>query len=149
MPCSRGSSQPRDGTQVSHIAGRFFTISASREAQEHWKEQSIPYPGQLPNPAIKLGSLALQVDTFYPSEPAGKPKNTRKGNVPLLQGYFPTQESNWGLLHCRWILYQLRYLGSYSDILSLKTNIFSVFKEPAFELRTPKLLVIHQGNTSC
>jgi len=23
---SRGSSQPRDGTQVSHIAGRFFTI---------------------------------------------------------------------------------------------------------------------------
>ena len=26
MPFSRGSSQPRDPTQVSHIAGRFFTI---------------------------------------------------------------------------------------------------------------------------
>jgi len=26
MPSSRGSSQPRDGTQVSHIAGGFFTI---------------------------------------------------------------------------------------------------------------------------
>ena len=26
MPSSRGSSQPRDRTQVSHIAGRFFTI---------------------------------------------------------------------------------------------------------------------------
>ena len=25
VPFSRGSSQPRDGTQVSHIAGRFFT----------------------------------------------------------------------------------------------------------------------------
>ena len=25
FPCSRGSSQPRDGTQVSHIAGGFFT----------------------------------------------------------------------------------------------------------------------------
>jgi len=25
MPSSRGSSQPRDGTQVSHIAGGFFT----------------------------------------------------------------------------------------------------------------------------
>ena len=24
----------------------------------------------------------------------------------LLQGIFPTQESNWGLLHCRQILYQ-------------------------------------------
>ena len=29
---SRGSSQPRDGTQVSCIAGRFFTIWATREA---------------------------------------------------------------------------------------------------------------------
>ena len=25
VPFSRGSSQPSDGTQVSHIAGRFFT----------------------------------------------------------------------------------------------------------------------------
>ena len=30
----------------------------------------------------------------------------------LLQGIFPTQESNPGLLHCRWILYQLSYMGS-------------------------------------
>ena len=30
----------------------------------------------------------------------------------LLQGIFPTQESNRGLLHCRWILYQLNYQGS-------------------------------------
>ena len=28
IPFSRGSSQPRDGTQVSHIAGRFFIILA-------------------------------------------------------------------------------------------------------------------------
>ena len=33
MPYSRVSSQPRDQTQVSHDAGGFFTISASREAQ--------------------------------------------------------------------------------------------------------------------
>ena len=32
MPSSRGSSQPRDRTQVSRIAGRFFTIWATREA---------------------------------------------------------------------------------------------------------------------
>ena len=31
MPFSRGSSQPRDWTQVSWIAGRFFTIWATRE----------------------------------------------------------------------------------------------------------------------
>ena len=33
IPFSRESSLPRDWTQVSHIAGRFFTIWATREAQ--------------------------------------------------------------------------------------------------------------------
>ena len=32
FPFSRGSSQPRDQTQVSHIAGRIFTVWATREA---------------------------------------------------------------------------------------------------------------------
>ena len=32
MPSSRGSSQPRDKTQVSHIAGGVFTVWATREA---------------------------------------------------------------------------------------------------------------------
>ena len=36
MPSSRGSSQPRDQTQVSCIAGGFFTIWASRELKEYW-----------------------------------------------------------------------------------------------------------------
>ena len=36
MPSSIGSSQPRVQTQVSHIAGGFFTIWATRETQEYW-----------------------------------------------------------------------------------------------------------------
>ena len=32
-------------------------------------------------------------------------------SLPLLQGIFPTQESNQGLLHCRWVLYQMSYQG--------------------------------------
>ena len=36
MPSSRESSQPRDRTQVSHIASRFFTFWATREVQEYW-----------------------------------------------------------------------------------------------------------------
>ena len=36
FPFSRASSQPRDRTQVSHIAGGFFTSWATREAQECW-----------------------------------------------------------------------------------------------------------------
>ena len=34
------------------------------------------------------------------------------GSLSLLQGIFPTQESNRGLLHCRRIPYQLIYEGS-------------------------------------
>ena len=38
-------------------------------------------------------------------------QNTGVGSLSLLQGIFPTQESNQGLLHCRRILYQLSYQG--------------------------------------
>ena len=34
------------------------------------------------------------------------------GSLSLLQGIFPTQGSNPGLLHCRWIFYQLSHKGS-------------------------------------
>ena len=64
MPSSRESSQPRDGIQVSRIAGGFFIIWATREAQEKGSEQPIPSPRDLPGPGIKLESSALQVD-FY------------------------------------------------------------------------------------
>ena len=35
FPFSRGSSQSRDRTQASHLAGRFFTIWATREALQY------------------------------------------------------------------------------------------------------------------
>ena len=70
-PFSKRSSQPRDQTQVSWIAGRCFTLWATREVQEYWSRY-----------------------------------------LSLLQGIFPTQESNQGLLHCRCILYQLSYQGT-------------------------------------
>jgi len=66
-----------------------------------------------PTPGIEPRSPSLQADSL-PSEPPGKPKNTGVGS--LFQGIFPTQESNRGLLHCRRILYQLRYQGSPKQI---------------------------------
>ena len=39
-------------------------------------------------------------------------KNTGVGCHFLLQGIFPNQGLNPGLLHCRWILYQLSHQGS-------------------------------------
>ena len=43
-------------------------------------------------------------------------KNTGVGSHSLLQGIFPTQGSNLGLLHCRQILYCLTHQGSPVDM---------------------------------
>ena len=71
----------------------------------------FPSPGDLSNPGIEHRSHALQADSL-PAQPPGKPKNTGVGSLSLLQWIFPTQEWNWGLLHCRWILYQLSHRGN-------------------------------------
>ena len=79
--------------------------------QEYRNELPCPPPEGLPDPGIKPRSPTLQVDSL-PSEPPEKPKNIGLGSLSLLQGIFLTQESNQGLLLCRWILYQLSYQGS-------------------------------------
>ena len=68
------------------------------------------------NAGIEPRHLALQADSL-PAEPQGKPKKTGVGTLSLLQGIFPTQESNRGLFHCRQILYQLSYQKSDSIFL--------------------------------
>ena len=92
--------------------------------QEYWSGLPCPPPWDLPNPGIALRTPALQVDSL-PPEPSGKPKNTGVGSLSLLQGIFLTQESNQGLLHCRWILYQLNRGNSES-----KSNSFSFHPPP-------------------
>ena len=78
---------------------------------EYWSGLPFPSPGDLLNPGIEPRSPTLQADSL-PAEPQRKPKNTGVGSLSLLQWIFPTQELNQGLLHCRWILYQLSYQGS-------------------------------------
>jgi len=70
-----------------------------------------PPPRVLTNPGIEPSSPALQEDSLL-SEPPGMPKSTGMGSLSLLHRNFLTQELNWCLLHCRWILYQLSYQGS-------------------------------------
>ena len=72
----------------------------------------FPSPEDLLNPWIEPNSPALQSDSL-PAEPQGKHKNTGVGSLSPLQQIFSTQESNWDLLNCRWILYQLSFEGSY------------------------------------
>ena len=78
---------------------------------EYWRGLPCPPPGHLPIPGIKARSPTLQVDSL-PSEPPGKAKTFGVGRLSLLQGIFPIQRSNWGLLHCRQILYQLSFQGN-------------------------------------
>ena len=107
IPFSRGSSQPRDQTQVSHIADRFFTSWATREAITISNKQKtvkvliawscptlLPHglsSARLPRPWHSLG------------------KNTRVDCYFLLQAILLTQRLKPGLLHCRQILYQLSH----------------------------------------
>ena len=56
-------------------------------------------------------SNSLQPHRLYsPWDSPGQ--DTGVGSHALLQGIFPTQGSNPGLPHCRWILYQLSHKGS-------------------------------------
>ena len=50
-------------------------------------------------------------------------QNTRVGSLFLFQGIFPTQGSNPGLPHCRWILYQLSQRGRPSLKTALKQRV--------------------------
>ena len=66
----------------------------------------LPFSGGSSQPGIEPRSPTLQADSL-PAEPQEKPKSTGVGSLSLLQRLFLTQESNWGLLHCRWILYRM------------------------------------------
>ena len=92
---------------------------------------AYPFSSGPSQPGLERGSPALKVDSL-PAEPPGKPKsesesrsvvsdslrphglyspwnspgqNTGVGSLSLFQGIFPTQGSNPGLPHYRWILY--------------------------------------------
>ena len=91
----------------------------------------FPFSRGSSQPEIKPRSLELQADSL-PAEPQGKPKNIGVCSLSLLQWIFLTQESNWGLLHCRRILYQLSYQGSPKCLMVLP-NIGQEAKRPQLE----------------
>ena len=121
VPFSRGSSQPRDQTHVSCIAGGFFTTEPPGKSHK----RRIPLAVVLPRPGRGAGTLipsaqrlvwaakqplgSVVSDSLQPHElynPWNSPgQNTGVRKLSLLQGLFPTQGSNTCLLHCRWILY--------------------------------------------
>ena len=85
---------------------------------------------------VKVAQLCPTLWPHGPYSPWNSPgQNTGVGSLSLLQGIFLTQESNWGLLHRRQILYQLSYEGSPNDgRIQMKTEA---------SLRTPGVFFPH------
>ena len=67
--------------------------------------------------------------------------NIGVGSLSLLQGIFPTQGSNPGLLHCRQILYQLSHKGSPTEVKHKSLNMMreNVINRPCVSL-TPNVI---------
>ena len=102
----------RDQTHVSHIAGGFFTIWATREAQNYYfSSVSMKWSA---SHSVMLNSL--QPHGLQPTRllcPWNFPsKNTGVNCIPFSRVYSRTQGLNSGLLHCRQILYNLSHKGS-------------------------------------
>ena len=67
---------------------------------------SIIYESEI----LSVVAYSFQPHGYSPWNSVGQ--NTGVGSFSLLQGIFPAQRSNPGLLHCRQILYQLSHKGS-------------------------------------
>ena len=88
-------------------------LSTEFSRQEYWNG--------LPSPTRFLSMVKAKVaqscwtlcDPHGLYRPWNSPgQNNGVSSLSLLQGIFPTQGSNPGLLYCRWILYQLSHEGS-------------------------------------
>ena len=134
----RNNSNPHQ-VSIKGFLCRFFTPKIEARAQngrsescsvvsDSLRSHRLYSPWNSPGHNTGVGSLSLLQGIFWtqgsnaesptpqadslPAEPQGKPNNTGVGSLSLLQRIFQTQEPNQGLLHCRWILYQLSYQGS-------------------------------------
>ena len=136
------TSQPRDRTQVSCIAGRFFTIWAIREAQEYWSGEPIPFPGDLPNPGTQWGSSALQVILYqlsYQGGPyyhGGLLKYMEEGK---LEG--DTGENQTAQKAGKWSA-GIRYMLSFPSVADAKieVNLFMLYAPVSFMEYFPQFL---------
>ena len=123
----------RNWTPVSCIAGRFFTIWATRKAQEYWSGSLSLLQGnfltqELNRVLLHYRRILYQLSNqrnpksrsvMYHSlwthglySPWNSPgQNNGMGSFPS-PGDLTNPGLNWGLPHCRQILYQLSHQGS-------------------------------------
>ena len=105
-----GSSWPKDQTYISCF-GRWILYHWATWGSRYMLQDDFYSENQPLFPLVKWKSLShvwLFATSWY--SPWNSPgQNTGVGSLSCLQGIFLTQVSNQGLLHCRRILYQLRF----------------------------------------
>ena len=102
---------------------------------------AFPFSRGSSQPRDQTKVSTLQADSL-PAEPPGKSKNTEVGSLSLLQRIFLMQESNWCLLHCIWILYQLSYQGS---LYLTQSPPAQLTHHPSLWIRSPHPTFHHSG----
>ena len=94
---------------------------------------------------VESESRSVEYDSVTPWTPWNSPdQNTGVGRLSLLQGIFPTQGSNRGLLHCRRILSQLSYQGS--PLMKHPCSIYSIISFKPMLISHLKKLASEQNN---
>ena len=104
-----------------HRGAWWVTVHGVERVRHDFATKQQQYKTLEANRQLKSESESRSVvsDSWWPCglySPRNSPgQSTGVGSCSLLQGIFPTHGSNPGLLHCRWILYQLSHKGSPID----------------------------------
>ena len=116
---SRGSSQRRDQTHISYITGGFFTVWATREAQEYWN--GLPCPpsreSSQPRDPIQVSCIAGRLLAEPPRKPMENqiPENRAKKEWKVVV----LRKWNWGLQRDRFFFTRflaLSYFVNHFDV---------------------------------
>ena len=101
--------------------------SSARQRKWNWKWKSLS--------CVRLFATPWSIYSLgnFPGQ------NSGVGSPSLLQGIFPTQESNPGLPHCRQILYQLSHQGSPRILEWVAIAFPGDLPNPGIRLRSPAL----------
>ena len=111
-----GSKIPVD-SDCSHEIKRHLLLGRKAMTNPHsvLKSRNITLLTKVHLVKVKSESHSVVSDSLQPHElysPWNSPDKNTGVSGHSLQRIFPMQESNWGFLHCRQILYQLSYQGS-------------------------------------
>ena len=110
LPTSTRSQKNQRNSKKKKIQFCFIDYAKVFDCVDHsklWEILSESVSCSVMPDSLQIHGPALLLCLYSPG------KNTGMSHHSLLQGIFPTQGSNPGLPHCRWILYCLNHQGGH------------------------------------